>query len=421
MKMMIAVLFITGGISMAAAQDASLQAKLDSLQISIQELQKEVHQLKAKEEQAEIEKIREAARRKAESAGSQQEGEEHKVFKEGSRSLQALNPEISVTGDMLTRYLVENPHFTDEMRSGFLMRVVGIHIQSNLDPFSMAKSTIEFGPDGVGVGEAYVTWVNVLRGLSLTAGRFRQQFGVLNRWHEHALDQAAFPLPIELYMGEEGLAQTGVSVGWLMPKLTASANELTLQITNSSNDRLFGGERYSLPASLVHFKNYYDLNRDTYLEWGVTGLAGTNDHHGFSLTRDHRWTYMGGLDLTLSWSPVNRVLYRGITWRSELFYLNQQVIGGGRINAIGGYSYLDWRVSERWIVGIRGDFAQPPTTENNDQFLWQAVPYLTFWQSEFVYLRFQFNHLQGYHLPDNDNRFTLQLDWAIGPHKHERY
>ena len=67
------------------------------------------------------------------------------------------------------------------------------------------------------MAEAYVTWVNLFKRLNLTAGKFRQQFGVINRWHEHALDQTFFPLPIEMFMGEEGLNQIGISMNWLMP------------------------------------------------------------------------------------------------------------------------------------------------------------------------------------------------------------
>lgn len=408
-------------ITFSSAQDSAVRTRLDSLQEKLEILNEKVEKLQSESQQNEIEKLREAAQKRAQSPESAQGEVKQKTFREGSRSLQALNPEISVTGDMLTRYLSDPPHSTEDARTGFRFRVLGLHIQSNLDPFSMAKVALEFSPEEIGVGEAYMTWINPFSRVNLTAGKFRQQFGIINRWHEHALDQVAFPLPIELYLGEEGLVQTGVSLSWLLPRLTASANELTLQITNSSNEHLFGGREYSPPATLFHFKNYYDLSRDTYLEWGISGIAGTNDNLGFTFARAHRWTYLGGLDLTISWSPVKRALYKGITWRSEIFYLNKQIETGSRIKALGGYSYMDYRLSRRFILGIRGDIAQPPVTENSDQFLWQVVPYLTFWQSEFVFLRFQFNHLEGYRIAEKDNRFTLQIDWAVGPHKHERY
>ncbi len=418
MKRLLTFCIMTVLVYSGYGQENEIPAQLDSLRKMVGELRQQVDRLSQQAAEQELEKLRQAA---LQATQQKEKPKVTKTFREGARSLQALNPEISVTGDMLTRYLFEDPHYTEDARSGFLFRVLGLHFQSNLDPFSFAKVAIEFGADGVGVGEAYLTWVNALPRINITAGKFRQQFGVINRWHQHALDQSSFPLPIQLYLGEEGLNQVGVSVNWLMPALTAHANELTLEITNSRNERLFSGENFGLPATLLHWKNYYDVNRNTYFEWGVSGLAGTNDSLGFTFTGEHHWTYLGGLDLTLSWSPVNQSLYRGLTWRTELFYLNKDVNGRDKIQALGGYSYLDYRLSRQFIGGIRLDLAQPPVLNNSGQLLWQVVPYLTFWQSEFVLLRLEYQHREGYNLNLKDNRITLQIDWAVGPHKHERY
>ena len=59
----------------------------------------------------------------------------------------------------------------------------------------------------------------------------------------------------------------------------------------------------------------------------------------------------------------------------------------------------------------------------------KLIPYLTVWQSEFVYLRLEYQHGEHipYQTPDGglgrrtDNRVLLQIDFAAGPHKHEKY
>ena len=48
------------------------------------------------------------------------------------------------------------------------------------------------------------------------------------------------------------------------------------------------------------------------------------------------------------------------------------------------------------------------------------MPYLTWWQSEYVRLRAEVQLLEN-DLGDEENRFALQLTWAAGPHKHETY
>lgn len=410
----IVFLILSSNIFSASSSD-SLAAKLDSLEIQLKILQE-------RQQQGELQSLREAARKSA--ANTERKDKEElqvKSFNERSRAMQALNPEISVTGDMLGKYLIEAPHYTEEERSGFQFRVAEVAVQSNLDPFSMAKVIFEFSPEEIGLAEAYITWINPLPRINITAGKFRQQFGVINRWHAHALDQIKYPLPIALYMGEEGLNQIGISASWLMPAVTAQVNELVLEVTNSQNEVLFSGDEYSLPATLLRFKNYYDLNPDTYLEWGLSGIAGTNDSLGFTFDQSHRWTYMAGLDLTISWRPLKQALYRGLIWRTELFYVKKEVMNQNRITALGGYSYLDYRLGRRFIAGLRGDYAQPLVLENEDQYIWQLIPYVTFWQSEFVFFRLEYSHLQGKNMETEDNRFTLQLNWSLGPHKHEKY
>ena len=51
---------------------------------------------------------------------------------------------------------------------------------------------------------------------------------------------------------------------------------------------------------------------------------------------------------------------------------------------------------------------------------WIYSPYLTFWQSEFVRLRAQYDYLDN-NIAGIDRRMILQVTFAAGPHKHEAY
>ena len=70
-------------------------------------------------------------------------------------------------------------------------------------------------------------------------------------------------------------------------------------------------------------------------------------------------------------------------------------------------------------LGLRLDGVENP--DDPDLFAWSVVPYVTWWQSEYVRLRGELRHTQDDALADPVNEVLLQLTWAAGPHKHETY
>jgi hypothetical protein len=300
---------------------------------------------------------------------------------------------------------------TNQGREDFDGREFELNVQSALDPYSLTKWTLSFTPDeGVDIEEGYVSYTGLPGGLTLTAGKFRQEFGALNRWHLHALPQIDYPLVLQDYFGTEGLAQTGLSATWLLPRPWATANELTLQLTDGENEA-FGGASFKNLVGLAHLKNYWDLNEATYAEVGLSGIAGTDGRGGDSRV----W----GTDLTLHWQPPTRAKYREVTWRTELMQSQRDDLAGVRRNAWGGYSYLESLVAQNLYGGLRFDRVEDPL--DPDHARWGLFPNLTWWQSEFVRLRGEFGYLKDPATGDAERRFTLQLTWAAGPHKHETY
>jgi len=320
---------------------------------------------------------------------------------EGRRSLSALNPEISFTGLVLASA-------SDANREEFSLQEFELDLQSALDPFSRTHFTISVG-DQVDIEEGYITYTSLPGGLSLSAGKFRQQFGVLNRQHLHALPQNEYPLALATYFTDEGLAQTGVSLRWLLPRSWATASELTLEVT-SGDSEAFGGDLFQHLVTLAHVKSFWETGPSTYLEWGLSGVVGDTGDGG-----DRR---VWGSDFTLHWQPPQRAKYRELTWRTEALLSRRDDAFGVEQEAWGGYSYLDALVAQNLYLGVRYDWVEDPLEPSRRT---QAVvPYLSWWESEFVRLRGEYQRLetdgQG-----ASNRFVLQITWAAGPHKHESY
>jgi hypothetical protein len=382
-------------------------------------------------------------RRRAEAEAAQAEEakeEEEVAFTAKGLSLQALNPEISVTGDWLATYRHQD---ASPQHSNIRFRTLGLHLESYLDPYARLKAAVPVFPGGAELGEAYMMRYGLLEGFNLTFGKFRQQFGVVNRWHKHGLDQTDFPLALRQIFGEGGLNQTGFSFDWVLPRLGSASQELTTQLTNGENGRLFSGSPLSTPSVLLHYKNYRDLSRNTYLELGLSGIVGWKDEWtierdgSFETVRDRRPARVLGLDLNLVWEPTDRMRYRNAVWRSEVYLLDRNILipdGSGRdsLSAWGAFTYLESKLNRTVDLGVRLDYFKPdrkdyatgslaPHAYRDDVSFWQVTPYLTYQQSPFVKYRLEYSHLEREGVEPPENSLTWQVIFAAGPHKHERY
>ena len=385
-----------------------------------------------------IEALRSAA--KDELARESKKATQEDTFTSGALGLQKLNPEISITGDLLWSYTDSE---TTDRTSDFLFRVLGLHAEAYLDPYTRFKAALEFHEDETELGEAYMTRFGLLPNVNLTLGKFRQQFGVVNRWHKHGLDQVDFPLALRQIFGEGGLNQVGASLEWTMPELAGCSQELVVEATDGQNGRVFAENAENSPSILGRYKVFRDLSPSTYAEVGFSGLYGRNNEWavGDETIDEALDAWVLGADLTVMWEPTDNMRYRNVTWRTEAYALNKDILapdgtGEDTISAWGLYSYLESKVSRTVIVGVRGDFFEPDvkgyagadalsfaplavTEDGADR--WQVSPYITWHQSPFVHFRAEYNHQDGSGTGPEENVVWLQCIFAAGPHKHERY
>ena len=317
------------------------------------------------------------------------------------RSQPQLNPEISVTGDV--RAFARQPGI---QRDNFDPREFEIGFQSPLDPYSSTKIFVSLENGEVSVEEGYAYWTGLPGRIRFDIGKFRQQFGEVNRWHLHALPETEYPLALRTYLGDDGLAGTGISLYRAFGGL--GAHEVTAQVTRSaSDDRLFGGAHR--PTYLVRLLNFWQLGRATYAQVGGTALYGTDPNSSLR-------TRVGGLDVRVTWRPPERALYREWTLRGELYALRKEYSGAGTTR-LGWYAGTTYKLGQRWILGARYDYVEDPLSGVITR---QVVPSLTLWESEWVELRAQYTWAR-IAAQTSTNQFALQAVWAIGPHKHETY
>jgi hypothetical protein len=393
-----------------------LKARLDSLQVVLEHLVSQGRDTaEVTDELAQLRAAAQAAAGEAEAADTSVEQQSR------TRTLQSLNPEISVTGDLVGSYLAPA---TGEVRPTGTPREFEFAFESALDPYTRTKVFVSYEQEieiagypedegaedhgGVEVEEGYLYWVGLPGRLGLKAGKFRQELGLYNRWHTHALLEIDRPLPTVAFLGHDGLIQTGVSITLPSLDIGPSTQTAWIEVTQQNNDVLFGeGNQMSF---LGRLQSFWDLSPSTYLQLGASGVYGKD-------SGDDLENRLVQLDASLRWSPTNRSIYQGFHLRGEWYWVEKNV-AGIKSNGSGGYLQANYRASRRWILGLRGDYLDGLAIGDPD--LYQVVPSITWWQSEWVYLRLQYNYLR----PDGgsgNSTVLLQVVWAFGPHKHETY
>lgn len=336
-----------------------------------------------------------------------------------------LNPEISVIGSFrgsgTEAGAVVKPYDGGLAEAEFSFR-------GYVDPYSRADFYVGFGresedpffgPDSQAAAggefeaeleEAYFTILALPFGLQLKGGKFRSSFGRINLFHPHALNFLDMPRMYVNYFGEEGLNDRGLSLSWLIPNPLNFYQELTAEVTSGAvNGPSFAAGGNHL-LYLARLKNFFDLNQNTTLEIGLSGVSGANDPSG-------RKTRIAGADLTLKWKPLRASRYRSFEWMSEALF-SKRDSGTETVNSRALYSFMRYQLSRRWFAGVRYDYSQFPENGDIAEQAYSAI--LNFQATEFQKVELQFQHGDPA-AQDNFSRVLLRVVFVIGAHGAHQY
>ena len=397
------------------------ESRLEKQERRIEELDKLLAELQKKieiaEQEDEMRNLLEEAERLSRDKKEESEAPEDRKFYSGLRQHSALNPNISVGGTFYYAHSSSDseyntqPSETDYGTDRFYLEEIELAFESVLDPYSRAKAYIGIGEDGADVEEGYFELLNMPLNINLKIGKFKTQFGEINRYHGHALPQLDPPRVMANYFSMEALNGVGIGANILLPSIIAHVNELDLQFVSGGSGLSFTNEGKNDYIWVAHLKNYWDLSRSTYLELGLSGALGHND------PEQEYMTTIGGTDLRIRWTPPERAKYREFLWWTEAL-LSRRDTPEGYVDSWGIFSILQCRFGARWVGGTRFDYSQMPEDSSLEEY--GATVNLDFWQSEFVFFRLQYSFFER-NFDENDNRIVFQAVWAMGPHKHEAY
>jgi hypothetical protein len=336
---------------------------------------------------------------------------------------QSTTPEIGALVDVLG-YITRDK--TDEEGNNKLsVRELELILGQDVDPFTRFDATITFSDfEDVGIEEAYITYLGLPEEIALRVGRLRPRIGKASSVHRDQLDTADDPLVVQEYLGKEGLSRTGLELSRFLPQFSKPlTQELTLGVMEGGvgdGGHLFGDKR-RIPSYYLHLKNFWEISETANFELGATYLRGSSgngsDGDVNALGVDTTFTYFV--------TPRNKLklqseLYCQSRNDRVLFTEYHLTLPSDNEDPWGFYSLVDYRLSPRFGIGARYDWVEPV---NNSPFSPRGedtayTGYLTFYQSEFVRLRLQYQYAE---LADgqDDNRLFLQGTFAVGVHKHQ--
>jgi hypothetical protein len=123
-----------------------------------------------------------------------------------------------------------------------------------------------------------------------------------------------------------------------------------------------------------------------------------------------------GLDATLlRTDPTGR--FNNTLFQAEVFHGDVDQQGGATEHAWGAYVLAQQQLTRDWYAGLRLDWAEDPNDDRRER--WAASPYVSWYWSEFLRWRLQYQH-RGGDAPDEDVLY-LQATFIFGAHPPHPY
>jgi hypothetical protein len=317
-------------------------------------------------------------------------------------SSKVFNPDMAAIGDFLGA-VGKSPGGGEPSLE---MHETELALQAIVDPYARADVFLTFGPDEVGVEEAYASFPALPGGFLLKVGKQRDAFGKVDGMHNHIMPWTDRPLVTRnLTGGEDGLSDAGITLSRLIP-VPGIFLEATGQVYRGESELFKAPTRGDL-AYVGHLKAYRDLSESSNVELGGSFAYGHNGVGPDTTTR------LWGVDAAFRYRPLRRSIYTRFLARGEAVWSRRSEIQGSPPQSFGAYGFLEYQFARRWFAGLRYDHSDRAEDSTLTDKGGSAL--LTFWPSEFSQVRGQYRHTK-FAEGNTANEFLFQLLFSIGAH-----
>lgn len=348
-----------------------------------------------------------------------------------TRTPASFNPDFAVVSDFAANLSTNNDN---KARNRFDVREVELDLRAAVDPRADAVAIIpvtrdvddplffekgaeQGGPDtGIELEEAYLFLHDFgVPNLTAKLGRFHLRFGRENILHAHDWPTTDNNFVNQSFLAPESLTDTGLSLSYVVPPdlIGGQYVELIGEFVTGEGDEsptLNNDSLVNSPAFNGHILWNHDIAPDWNFELGGTWLTGKHDNSG-----SQNVNLFGGDFTLIHTDPTggsNNQLFQ-----AEAIYGMTDISNTDTSHAFGAYLLAQQQLNKDWYAGVRLDWTE--NALNDKQEVWGVSPYVSWYWSEFLRFRMEYQH-KGGDTPAEDNLY-FQATWIFGAHPPHPY
>lgn len=335
-----------------------------------------------------------------------------------------------------------------ERRSFMDFRSAELNFKASVDPFANLYAVINGTEDGLEVEEAAFMTTSLPYNLTVRGGRLFANFGRFPHWHDHELPFVNRTPSLDTFIDGEAKSD-GIEVMHLFKtpfflqgtlgvyKKMGAENERQKELNPSTGELDLAGHTNGRPGDANTFLQKLftnvELTERANVDIGLSHSVTPRQYYvGGVRQNDPSPRWLSGADITFRYESTQAGQKGRVLWGTEIFRnderrrqelaLDSDGDGTGdtdtfeRRHALGGYSYVDWRLAPRWSTGGFVDIAQNLDTRKSQTNTSGLT--LNFLPSEFQRLRLQYSASNRNDGPKGDHQVFLQWFGTIGTHVH---
>ncbi len=282
------------------------------------------------------------------------------------------------------------------------LREVEMSLESQIKPwlYGLIFLTRPSG-EAMSIEEAAVI-ADLPKGFRLKAGKYRNEFGLINTIHEPERPQVSLPLPVEEFFGEEQLRETAVTLGRLIDHGNGYRSGISGAVFNSDNEVAFDAAQSGDKAYAGKLYFGRQAGNIAY-QLGLSALTGKNDTGGA--------TDIQVLDFRVLLEPEYARGYdysARFSWMGEVLFNQREITPGITNEASGFWTLADYQFMPAHHLGAGAEYTQGRLDKSVTSRAWAA--HYGWYYSPHGRLQLQARRLD---IDDGDSGTEVLLQWNI--------